>query len=170
MAETTRKSRIVHEFVAVTEIFLIVLLFLFMFATYRMMLLNAFNSKFFLYGTAIVNAAVLAKVIAIGEAVHLGKRVENGPLIYSVLYKAFLFSLLVTAFELLEEAVKGYIRGNVVFNEIGRGRADELIARTLVMFLAFIPFFALRELSRVVGYQRTVDLFFKRRSAEWLRE
>ena len=165
MSETSWKRTIGHELVQLAEVFLIVVLFSLMLATYRMMLLDAFDSKYFLCGAAIVNAAVISKVIAIGERARVGKRMEDKPLIVSVLYKSFAFSVLVTSFELLEEAAKGLMRGHVVFNELGGVHKEEFIARIVVLFLAFVPFFAFREMTRVVGKRRTFDLFFRRRPA-----
>jgi hypothetical protein len=40
----------------------------------------------------------------------------------------------------------------------------ELLSRALVIFFAFIPLFAVRELRRVLG-ERVTDIFFQRRSA-----
>ena len=165
--ESTWKHRLLKEMAEVGLIFLMILLFLLMFATFRMMLLDSFSSKYFLYGTAIINAGIFAKVVAIGEMAHLGRRAEDRALIVSVLWKAFAFSLLVIAFELLEDNVKGYFHGEVVFHKLDPIRRNELIARTVVAFLAFIPFFAFRELSRVVGHRRTLDLFFKNRRESW---
>src|SRR5262245_22324989 len=64
MNETSWKHTIGYELVQLAEVFLIVVLFFLMFATYRMMLLDAFDSKYFLYSTALVNAAVISKIIA----------------------------------------------------------------------------------------------------------
>ena len=45
----------------------------------------------------------------------------------------------------------------------GRG-PNELLANVLVMFVAFIPFFAFKELGRVLGEGRVWELFFRRRA------
>lgn len=100
------KGIIAHEVEEIAEVFVILFVFSLMLITYRIMVLDAFHSKLFLYTTAFVNAAIIAKVVVIGEHVHVGKRAEEKALIYSVLYKALLFSLLLTAFEVLEEAVR----------------------------------------------------------------
>jgi hypothetical protein len=41
-----------------------------------------------------------------------------------------------------------------------------VLARSLVMFLAFLPFFALRETARAVGEHRLEDLFLRPRASE----
>ena len=157
------KRIIVHELEEVAEIFVILLIFSMMLTTYRMMVLNAFHSKLFLYTTAFVNAAIAAKVIVIGEHARMGKRAEDKPLIYLVLYKAFLFSVLLTAFEVLEDAVKQRIHGHRSFAELTGSHARELITRSVVFFLVFVLFFAFREALRVSGNRRAFDLFFRRR-------
>lgn len=156
------KRKIRNEVVEAAGIFVLVVLFFFMFATYRMMLLDAFSSKYFIYGTALVNAAVVSKVVAIGEAMRVGKCDQAQPLILTVLYKAFSFSLFAIAFELLEEALKNHLHGVPAFNQLRGVHTKEYVARTLIFFLAFIPFFAFRELAHVVGKNRTMDLFFRK--------
>jgi hypothetical protein len=41
----------------------------------------------------------------------------------------------------------------------------EVVARSLVMFFAFLPFFALRETARAVGERRLDDLFLRSRAS-----
>jgi hypothetical protein len=45
----------------------------------------------------------------------------------------------------------------------GKG-SHELLAGCLVIFVAFIPFFAFRELGRALGQQKIRALFFRRRA------
>src|SRR5262245_16791916 len=42
---------------------------------------------------AIINAFLFAKVLLVGEQLHLGKRFEVKPLIYPILHKSFVFSV-----------------------------------------------------------------------------
>src|SRR5580704_8336160 len=42
---------------------------------------------------AIINAFVFAKVLLVGEELHLGRRFQNRPLVYPVLYKCLVFSV-----------------------------------------------------------------------------
>src|SRR5271167_4389031 len=100
------KQKATHEFQEIAEIFLYLAFFFCALATYSMLLLNKFHVSYFVYGAALINAIVIAKVILIGEYVHLGKKHEAKPLLLSAIYKAFLFSLLVFAFHILEEAVR----------------------------------------------------------------
>ena len=94
----------------------------------------------------------------IGEYARLGRGHEDKPLIISVLWKAFLFGLLVAAFHILEESVK-----RLAFHERISMRIDEMLIRNLVVFCFLIPFFAFWELQRVLGEGWLFDLFFRRR-------
>lgn len=155
------KQIIVHEVEEIAEVFVILLLFSMLLMTYRMMVLDAFHSKLFLYTMAFVNAAIVAKVIVIGEHVRVGKGAEDKPLICLVLYKALLFGLLLTAFELVEGAVKESIHGHDPFTELMGVHGLEFMTRSVVFFLLFVLFFAFREALRVSGNRKAFDLFFR---------
>jgi hypothetical protein len=65
-------------------------------------------------GFAIVSALILAKVMLIGEDLHLGSELRDKPLIYSILYKSLVFSVFLIGFHIVEEVVVGLIRGRSV--------------------------------------------------------
>jgi hypothetical protein len=158
------KQKAIHEF----REYLTVLLFLAplfgAFSTYRMLLQGRFREGSFEYGTALINALILSKIILIGEYLRVGKRQENRPLIYSTVYKSFIFTLLVAVFHLLEHAINGWLHGEglaAAFAVLRARGIAELLALGLVYFCAFLPFFALREIRRVLGERRLADLFFR---------
>jgi hypothetical protein len=165
------KQKAIHEF----REYLTVLLFLAplfgAFSTYRMLLQGRFREGSFEYGTALINALILSKIILVGEYLRLGKRQENRPLIYSTVYKSFAFTVLVAVFHLLEHAIRGWLHGEGLRGAFAalrdRGIA-ELLALGLVYFCAFLPFFALREIRRVLGERRLTDLFFRSRASAGL--
>ncbi len=133
--------------------------------TYTMLLLRKYDISFLNYTFALINALVIAKVILIGEMAHVGRKWESKPLYQSVLYKSFVFGLLVFAFHFLEEFVKRLIHHGPAGSVVHEVKLDEAIARTIVIFCAFIPLFAFRELGRVLGPERLHALFFKRGDA-----
>ena len=120
------------------------------------------EEKYFAYGTALINALVLSKVILIGEYMGLGKRHEARPLVFSTIYKSFVFTLLTAAFHIAEHAIRGLVQGEPA-GALSGTAISELFGRCLVLFFAFLPFFALRETGRVLGETRLKDLFFKPR-------
>jgi len=108
---------------------------------------------------------VLAKVIMIGGLVHLGRRLEHKPLILSTLFQSALFTCWVTLFALGESTVRGLLHGKGVAGALEHLLSEgthEFYAKCLVVFVAFIPFFAFKELGRVLGKGIIWDLFFRK--------
>jgi hypothetical protein len=160
--KATLQQRATHELREFAAISLYLAFFFCAIATYSMLLLNQIHVSYFIYGTALINAVVIAKVILIGEYAHLGRKHESKPLFQSALYKAFLFSLLVFAFHIVEEAIKRRWHGEN-FAAAYRGiRINELLARSVIVFCTFLPLFAFRELRRVLGQENFWSLFFRR--------
>ena len=165
-AETSEKpslkQKAAHEFKEFVWIFLYLAFFFCSVATYSMLLLNRFQVPYYAFGTALINALVIAKVILIGEYAHLGKRHEAKPLLQVALYKAFLFGLLVFGFHVVEEVIRRLVHGADIASASRAVRIDELLARSLIVFCTFVPFFAFRELRRVLGEEAFRDLFFRK--------
>ncbi len=121
-------------------------------STYTMLLLRKYDLDNFLnYSFAIVNALVIGKVILIAQMAHLGRRHEAKPLYQSVIYKSFLFGVVVFAFHLVEEFVKRVIHGKPFGTVWQETQWEDMVARTIVVFCAFIPLFGFMELRRVLG-------------------
>ena len=137
------------------------------FTQYRRLLLAAHGITYTNYWIAVIEALVLAKVIMIGDVLRLGRGLEQKPLIYSTLYRSVTFSIFVGAFTLIEQVIKGLWKGQGLtgglLDYFGKG-SHELLAGGLVTFVAFIPFFAFRELGRVLGEGKIWMLFFQRRA------
>src|ERR1017187_9695853 len=95
--------RVVHEFGQFAILTAYLAFFFCALASYSMLLMNKFNISYFAYGTALINALLTAKVNLIGEAAHAGRLFEEKPLVYSAVWKAFVFGWLVFVFHLLEE-------------------------------------------------------------------
>jgi hypothetical protein len=105
-------------------------------------------------GFAIINALILAKIMLIGEDLHLGNRFRDKALIYSILYKSLIFAVFLFGFHILEEVIVGVCRGTPVSESlpvIGAGSLKGLLCRGGIVFIALIPFFAFREIGRVIG-------------------
>ncbi|HAM52472.1 MAG TPA: hypothetical protein DCP92_17900 [Nitrospiraceae bacterium] len=120
------------------------------------------------YGISLIEALILAKVIMVGDLLHLGRGLQSKPLIFPTVYKTVVFTLWVALFSLLESAIRGFLQGKGL-----AGALDHLLsegthvvfAKCLVVFFAFIPFFALKELGRVLGEGKMGELFFRRKPA-----
>jgi hypothetical protein len=165
--EMSLKEKAIEEF----KVFWIVALFLaFVFGAftwYRRLILTEVGVSYFHYGAAVVEALVIAKIILIGQALGLGKRFEDGPLIVAALFKAVLYGILVAIFAVLEHVIGGLIHGKnmaAVWQELlGLGK-DEILARTLMVIVTFVPFFAFWEAGRVMGQGKLLAMFFQRRA------
>lgn len=137
------------------------------FTEYRRLLLEAHDITYTNYGVAVIEALILGKVIMIGEVVRLGRRFEQQPLIYPTLYKTLVFTAFVGVFKVIEHMIKGLWHGEGIragFIELSEKGSDELLANSLVVFAAFLPFFAVKELGRVLGESKIQALFFRRRT------
>jgi hypothetical protein len=162
--KTTLKQKAEHEFKEIGIVFLYLAVFFCSLSTYSMLLLERFEISYFTYGAALLNAFIITKVILIGEAAHLGKELESKPLFYSAIYKAFLYGLLVFVFHLVEEMIKRLVHHKDVAGAFREIRLDDLLARSVVIFCTFIPFFAFRELGRVLGKDEFRALIFRTRT------
>ncbi|MDB6151971.1 MAG: conserved rane protein of unknown function [Chthoniobacteraceae bacterium] len=134
------------------------------FTTYRRLILAEYEIDYSQYGAGLIEALILAKVILIGNALHLGREQENKPLIFSTLYKAFVFTVFVGIFEILEHTFLGWWHGKGLMGGIVELRTNGIYvfwAKCIVTFSVFIPFFAFSELGRVLGRGKLSDLFFR---------
>ena len=157
----TLKQKAIHEGQEFLGISLYLAFFFCAVVTYSTVLLGKSNVSYFNYGSALINAFVIGKVILIGEYARLGKRHESRPLVLSAVYKAFLFTLLVLAFHVVEEMIKQLVHGDTIATAFREVRLDIMICRNLVVFCTFIPLFAFRELQRVLGEENFRSLFFR---------
>jgi len=119
-------------------------------ATYSVFLLRQFDISYFAYGTALLNALVLAKVIMLGEAMHAGTRFERKALLHSALWKAFVFAWLVFGFHVVEETIRGLMHGQTLSGAFHDIHLDDMLLRTVLVFAIFIPLFIIRELVRAL--------------------
>jgi hypothetical protein len=137
------------------------------FTMYRRLMLAAHDIGFANYGFALIEALILGKVVMIGGMFHLGRGLEDRPLIYPTLYKTAVFTIFCFVFTLAEHAIKGLVSGHGVGAGIAEYLAqgyEVILANSMVVFVALIPFFAVKELGRVMGRDKIGRLFFKPRS------
>jgi len=140
------------------------------FAWYRRLILAHYDIKYFEYGAAILEGLILAKVIMVGDALGLGQRIfKDKPLIYPTLFKSIIFTCLVGVFAMVEGTIKGWFKGGGWMGwliELHLEGAHEFLARCLMVFVVFIPFFAFKELGKVLGGEGKLGkLFFRSRES-----
>jgi hypothetical protein len=136
------------------------------FTQYRRFVLAAHDITYTNYWVAVIEALILAKVIMVGAVLRLGRGLEHKPLIYPTLYKTVVFTIFVAFFSVFEHLIKGLWNGTGLMGGLagflGKG-PHELLANSLVVFVAFFPFFGVKELGRVLGGDKIQALFFRRR-------
>ena len=161
------KKKIVHELVEYWINVCYLSIVFAAFTQYRRFVLAAYDITYTDYGVAVIEALILAKVIMIGDVVRLGRGLEQKPLIYPTLYKSFVFIVFVGVFKVIEHVIKGLWNGGgftAGLIELSEQWSHELLANSLVVFVAFIPFFAVKELGRMFGKDKIFALFFQRRA------
>jgi hypothetical protein len=155
------KQKAKHEAKELLYTFLYLAFFFCALATYSTLLLKEYEVPYWNYAFALINALVIAKVILIGQVVHLGEKYEHKPLLVSAVWKAFMYSLFALAFHFVEELVKRLIHG-VGMAEASRSiRIDALLGHTLVIFCTFITLFGFIEFRRVLGEDTFYSLLFR---------
>jgi hypothetical protein len=162
------KGKALEEFKLYWVVFAFLALMFSAFFGYRRLILREFGISYSHWGVALIQAAIIAKVILIGQAMKVGKRIEEHPLIISVFVKAFLYSLLVVVFNILERVIEGLIHRDdlqAIGHRIVMNGPEEIFANALMIFVAFIPFFAVWEIGRVVGFDKLADMFLRKRPA-----
>lgn len=118
-------------------------------------------------GFALINALVLGKIILIADAFHLADDFKDKPLIWAILFKSAVFSVLLTCCETLEKVLIGVFHHRSISqsaSELGGG-VEGFLLLTLMAFIVLIPFFAIMETSRVIGEHELFSLIFKRRTS-----
>ena len=166
-AEHSLGAKLIHEIKEMAIIAAWLALCFGTMTTYRLMLPEPPASAATAYGFALVKALVLAKVILLGRMLRITKVFDDRPLIVPTLYKVVLFGALTLVFETIEHLAGGVIHGKhmeEVIREVVSGHGRIILARTLVVLAAFVPFFAFAEASRTLGGDRLRALFLRRRT------
>jgi hypothetical protein len=123
--------------------------------------------NFAAHGFALINAIVLAKVLLIAEDLNFANRFEDSPLVFPILYKSLAFAILFVGAHIGESELIGLLHGRTAigsFPPIGGGTVKGFLCVVAIMFVSLIPFFAFREIGRVIGADKVWALLFKRRA------
>ena len=163
------KQKLFHEMVEYWINFVYLAVFFGVMIIYRRLILAQYQINYLHYGVAVIEAAVLAKIILIAKVMRLGgRKYEDKPLIVSTFYKTIIFSIFVIGFKIIEHLLRGLLHGKGLVGGlqdlISKGW-NEVLAYVLVVFFAFIPFFAFKELGRVLGEEKIRALFFRGRTS-----
>ena len=161
------KRKIVEELFEYWLNFVYLAFFLVAFAWYRRLILAEYDILYLNYCVPLFEAAILAKVIMLGDLLRFGRGLERKPLLVPTVFRSVLFSLWVAVFSILEHTVRGLLgRKGLTAGiiEIASKGRNELLAECVVIFCAFVPFFAFKELEEVMGKDKLRELFWSKDS------
>jgi hypothetical protein len=125
--------------------------------------------NFAMQGFAFFNALVFAKVMMLFEVFDPGRWLRKRPLIYPILYESLLLTVLFLVAHVLEKTIEGLFRGKTLTESMpvltGAGLPG-FVSITVILFIALIPFFGLRNLSLGMGEGRLYAMMFEKPSAQ----
>ncbi len=170
MVTQETKARIKHTLWEETKKMLWLALYLFAFlaalAGYRAVLLGKGGAGAWPLFHCALEALVLAKVMLIGNALKIGERFFQRRMFTRTISRALAFAAFALAFSAIEELLTGMFRGRS-FDELWQEMVNMgprlIIARGVVLFIFFIPLFALWEIARSLGEGRLYSMFFEAR-------
>jgi hypothetical protein len=157
------KAKAVEEFRRFVVLFLYLWVLFAMVAVNQSIVLRQQGLPFAAHGFAFINALVLAKVMLLFEHLDPGRWLRRRPLIYPILYEAFLLTVLFLVVHVLEKVVEGVFHGKTVLESLpslGGGGLAGLISVAVIMLVALVPFFAFRNLGLLLGPDRLRSLIF----------
>ena len=121
---------------------------------YRRLLLKEYGIDPWTQSYAIVNALIFAKVLLLGDILNLGASLRKHAVIWVVLGRTALFTALLMAFHVVEEAVRALIKGEPVAGSVlhlGGGSWLGVWVFAGLMFAILFPLSMFREVSRALG-------------------
>jgi hypothetical protein len=120
------------------------------------------------FGFAFINAVIIAKFMWLGEILHAGRKAARKALLYSTLWNAALFALILMVCRLLEETLIKVWHGQsfaASFSEAVVNPRDIFVS-TLLVFVVLIPFFFAKGLIEIFGMHEIKRLLLTARSKE----
>jgi hypothetical protein len=161
--KTSLKAKAAEEF----RSFLV--LFFYLWALFGVFVLNQSivqreeGINFTMQGFAFINALVFAKVMMVFEMFDPGKWLRKRPLIYPILYETVLLTVLFIVVHILEKMIEGAIHGKPTLENVpsfGGGGLAGLLSASVLIFVALVPYFGIRNLNMTMGQGRLRALLF----------
>jgi len=123
------------------------------FSLYRMMILSEYHIHFTVkLGFALINAVVVAKFMWLGELFHAGRKATGKPLVYSAIWNAGVFAvILIVCHEAEEYAIRWWHARSTGIAEANPDTINQIVALLILIFVVLIPFFLARGLVELLG-------------------
>jgi hypothetical protein len=134
-----------------------------LFANYKRELLHENGINVWNEGFAIVNALIFGKVILIAQALSLGGSLKDRALVWIVIGKSLLFSIVLMLFHIGEEAIRAWFKDlplSTAVADFGGGTWFGLATYGAIFFVALIPFFVMQEAASLLGPDAPWNLMF----------
>jgi hypothetical protein len=158
------KQKLFHEFTEYLVNFIYMAIIFSAIILYRRLVLAQHGIIVEDYFIGVVKAFIIAKVVMIGAFMGISHKFEHYPLVIPILYKAFLFTIMVMLFDIVEEFIRGLLHNQDFLkatNELQSYINVVWLGASLLIFFIFIPFFAVKELIRVFGVKNVKALLFE---------
>jgi hypothetical protein len=154
----------IRELVPTTIFFLITFHII---AFSRALMLEQYGIKLSATGTATVGALIVAKVILIFNKLSFVNIFSDKPLLYSIIWKTFIFSLFTLLFRCVEELVH-LVSKYGSLSSASQHLIHEIVwphfwSLQIVLLVSLLPFCSAVELIRVIGAIRIKEIFFGRK-------
>jgi len=167
MSETgeapSRKEKFKHEMIALFWAFLYLFLLFGMLRLYGNILLAKHSDDLIRFGVAALNALIFAKVILIGNWMKLGSFSDERPLLASVLAKSVAFSGFFILFHFIEETLVALFHHEPLATILSAdsSKLQAAMVASVIFGVAMIPYFAMREITRAIGWERLRTLLLE---------
>ena len=161
--KATLRQRAVHEFkeLAILTAYLYVTIGAVI--LYKTAVLHGQGISFVPWGIAVVKALLLAKFMLIGQAMKIGERYTDRPLIWPTVYKSFAFLVFLVILTIIQEVVVGLFHHQSVAASLGEltgAKLYETVASIAIMLLVLIPYIAWGVLDQALGEGKLARMFF----------
>jgi hypothetical protein len=156
----------VEEFKQLAVVFLYLYVCYAIFNLHERMVLEEHRIDINILGLAVINALVLAKVMIVAEHLNIARRFHDHPLVVPIALKSLAFAVLFLVFHVLEGIVIGVAGGRGVLESVpavGGGGIAGFTSAAVIMTVVLVPYFAYREIGRVIGAHVLHAALFRRR-------
>jgi hypothetical protein len=135
----------------------------------RALMLEEYGMRVTTFVTAAIAALVVAKVVLIADMIPWINRFPEKPLIYNVAWKTFVYMVIALFVRYVEHLIP-FIREHGSLTVANRQLLHEVVwphfwAIQIWLLVLFFFYCALRELVRVIGRDRVIQIFFGARGA-----
>jgi hypothetical protein len=114
---------------------------------------------------AVINAAILGKVILILEMLKVGRGLQRHAVIWRILGKSMAYGLLLLGFHVVDEGVRGWFHHKSFADSIAGidgGKFLEMGTLAVITMVALVPYFFLREIIGAIGLPMLQEILLGR--------